>query len=483
MAADPLSIRLESTDFDAERVQIYKVVGREAISRLFSFDIECVCPDGAELSPDDVAGCEAALVIERDGLVLRKVHGMIAEVEDMLDTEPSHRTYRLLLVPRAHRLTLVETQEVFLGLSVPDILKQKLELVGLGSADVEMRLTGTYEPREFVVQYKETDLAFVSRLTEHLGISFFFEHTDDRDKIIFTDQAAGFRPVPGAESVAFHGRGEGQGVHRLTYRTRVVPKTYVQQDYNYRTPRLELTTAHKAPSGFAGGVVEYGAHVKTPTEAAAMARVRAEERRSHASFFAGESAVPEFGAGATFQLTGHPRREDAVLLLAEVEHRMTQAVLTHGNKGENGYSSTFRATDARETFRPARVTPRPRISGVVTGVVEPPEGGDVAKHADIDDQGRYTVRFYFDTSPPGERRKSSRPIRMIQPHAGPNYGIHFPLHPGVEVAVTFVDGDPDRPLIQGSVPNPVTPSPVTRKNALQSRIQTSSGLFIVMKDR
>jgi type VI secretion system secreted protein VgrG len=118
---------------------------------------------------------------------------------------------------------------------------------------------------------------------------------------------------------------------------------------------------------------------------------------------------------------------------------------------------------------------------VELGVIEPHPTGAVSKHADVDEQGRYTVRFLFDISP-RNRTKSSAPIRMIQPHAGPGYGVHFPLHQGVEVAVVFVDGDPDRPLIQGAVPNPLTSSPVKRANARQSRIQTATGTAIVMKD-
>jgi type VI secretion system secreted protein VgrG len=477
-----IEARLESADFSCERIQVAKVEGREAISRLFSFTVDLVCTDPEGLHEADLVGAEASLIFEVDGVDARTVHGMIAEVEDRLETELDLRSYRIVLVPRAFRLTLVETQEVFMGLAVPAIVKQKLELVGLGASDVEMRLSGSYEPREFVVEYKETDLAFVSRLTEHVGVSFFFEHEDGRDKLIFTDQPSGFHPLPDHGTVPFRGRGEARDVYRLTHRSRLIPKRYVQQDYNYRSPRLDLTAGHKSEGGFAGGVVEYGGHFKTPDEGKALARARAEEREAANQFYTGMSDVVAFTAGARVTIEGHPHLADADLLLVEVEHHYARAVAMQSD-GDQAYRCSFKAVPAGKTYRPPRVTPRPRIAGVITGIVEPEAGADVGKYAHVDDQGRYTVRFYFDTAPAGQGMKSSRPIRMIQAHAGPNYGIHFPLHPGVEVLVTFLDGDPDRPLIQGAVANPSTPAPVAARNALQSRVQTASGIYMVMKDR
>jgi type VI secretion system secreted protein VgrG len=146
---------------------------------------------------------------------------------------------------------------------------------------------------------------------------------------------------------------------------------------------------------------------------------------------------------------------------------------------EPGYTNAFRAIPADRTYRPPRVTPKPRISGLVTGIVDPGPAGPGAKYAQIDEHGRYLVRFLFDTTPPGERPVSRR-VRMVQNHAGENYGTHFPLHPGVEVVVGFVDGDPDRPLIVGAVPNPMKPSPVTHAEAGLHRIRTSTGIMMEM---
>src|SRR6185437_8004694 len=160
---------------------------------------------------------------------------------DMLDPETEYRTYRIRLVPRAYRSTMIQTQEIFLNQSIPEIIQTKLARVGLGAKDVELRLFSQYAPREFVVQYKETDLAFISRLAEHLGISFHFEHREDRDVMVFCDENS-LRPpiVEGKSVVDFHPRGEKLGVFAISATARMIPATYVAEDYNYMTPDVDL---------------------------------------------------------------------------------------------------------------------------------------------------------------------------------------------------------------------------------------------------
>src|SRR5690606_20497107 len=138
----------------------------------------------------------------------------------------------------------------------------------------------------------------------------------------------------------------------------------------------------------------------------------------------------------------------------------------------------FEAIRPEETFRPKRVTPKPRITGLLTGMVE---SSSDSEYADVDDHDRYRVRFLFDTAAPGERQ-ASRPVRMMQPHSGPGYGMHFPLRGGVEVLIAFVGGDPDRPIIAGTMPNPRTPSPVTQSNRERNVIRTGAGNEINIDD-
>jgi type VI secretion system secreted protein VgrG len=489
LQADEFEMSLESGDFPCDRLRVHTFTGKEAISRLFEYDIEVVCLDPEGPSTEAMVGAKVTLVIQRvPGPTggwhgTQRLHGMVAEVEDVLTDHVDTAVYRLRVVPRAFALTLVHTQDIFLNLSVPDIVKAKVAAVNLGDA-MAMRLSSAYPERDFVVQYKESDLAFVSRLTEHLGISFFFEQGDAGDTMVFTDQSGGFSPSE-AGPVTFRGRGEHIGVFALHEKRRVIPAYYVVNDYNYRTPLLDLSADHEIPQGFGGGVIEYGSHHKTPDEGQVLARVRAEEQQATELVYTGRSDVAALGAGTRFTVVDHPTLGSVDLVVIEIEHRASQAVApgeVAGGTRKQGYENTFRAIPAARTYRPARVTPRPRIHGLVTGVIEQgPGAAGPSKYARIDQQGRYLVRFLFDTTPPGGAA-TSRPVRMLQNHAGENYGTHYPLKPGVEVLIGFLDGDPDRPLIVGAVPNPIKPSPVDSSNPGLHRVKTLTGITVDMAD-
>lgn len=483
MATDPddfLDIQIESGAFPTDRLRVRALDGREAISELFSFDVELVCLDAEGPDSAEMLGAEVTLVFVLRGLEVRRVHGMIAEADDHLARLADHRAYRVQIAPRAHRLTMIETQDVFLDMSVPEIIQKKLDLVGLlGGSD--MRLQGDYPKREITVQYGESDLAFISRLTEHLGISFFFDHDGGVDRIVFTDHQGGFASNASAEEIQYRARGEERDVFELTSRRRVVPTVYMMRDWNYRAPLVDLTSEHELPDAYPGGVVEQGSHHKTPAEGKALARVRAEERQAEQHHYTGKSDLTALFAGGRSALVGHPQLDSIDLLMVEVHHHARLTVIGMSGAGDKPvYQNTFRAVDAHRTYRPRRRTPRPRIAGLLTGIIDAGPGG-TSKYAQLDAEGRYTVRLLFDTNPPGEQQASHR-VRMLQQHVGENYGTHFPLKPGVEVLIGFVHGDPDRPVIVGAVPNPLKPTAVTNRNPAVHRTRTGSGITVDFVD-
>ena len=473
------SVRLASEDFECDNLRVYKLEGFERISQPFRFEVDVVCLDRAGLDVAAVACADVTLLFSEGNELVRRVHGMIEAVRDRLETEAEYRSYRLRIVPRIRRLALVETLDVFTDMSVVQIAKKKLELVGLDDA-VDDRLLDNYPVRDFVVQYKETDLDFVSRLLEHLGISYVFRHDDVQDRVVFVAAAGPFPPLD--REVHYRGGGEPSEVHRIEARTAVIPSGYVVHDYNYRTPSLDLTGVHESSLGYAGAIVEYGNHTKNVAEATNLAKVRAQELEAKQLVYEGDSSLMVLNAGACFRLLDHRHIEDE-LLLVSVEHHMTQpAMMSGGANPEESpvYRNSFEAIPAGRTFRPPRATARPRISGVVTGIIEQPIGA-CNRYPLIDEHGRYTVRFLFDTAEPGER-KASHPVRLAQLSAGSHYGTHFPLRPGIEVIVVFIDGDPDRPIIAGAVPNPEVGSPVTQREAMTSRIKTESGIVVEFTD-
>ncbi|WP_437986099.1 type VI secretion system tip protein TssI/VgrG [Sorangium sp. So ce117] len=475
---DILSARLESPAFSADAIELHELTGREVVSQPFEFQLHVVCKTPEGLDEEALLAEPAALVFLRGDREERRLFGVISVVRDALHTETLHMAYTLTFVPRAFRMTLTETSEIFMDLTVPEVIKTKLQRAGLQEGDdFELRLVSDHPPREYIVQYKETDLHFVSRLAEHLGISFFFEHRDGRDVIVFSDANSGFQPIAGGGRAHFYPRGDRLGVYRLEGTTRTIPSRYVVKDYNYRTPHVPLMAAATVSAASGGDIVEYGAHFKTPDEAERIAAIRAEELRAGRKVFDGASDVQALAAGARLTLEGHPRG-DVELLLVEVRHRLQQATLNAGTGNERAYANEFRAIPFSTAYRPPRLTPKPRVHGVITGVIDAAAKG---QYAEVDETGRYRVRFLFDTSA-ADDGKASRLIRMAQPHAGAGYGFHFPLRSGVEVILTFIDGDPDRPIIAGAVPNPHTPSTVDAKNARRNVIRTGGGNEINIDD-
>jgi type VI secretion system secreted protein VgrG len=482
-----IEARLESGDFSCERIQIREVSGTERISRLFTFDVTLVNLDPDGPGPTDLIGSSVALVFCEGGDLgaeVRRVHGMISRAVDSLETEVEHGAIRIQIVPRAFRLTLVRTQDIYVNASVPDIVMKKLALAGLDGSAVMRLLPGAekrYPKREFVIQYQESDLDFVSRLLEHVGVSFSFTHGEGGDQIVFTDYNSGFPMGPAGDHAHHSGRGEANDIYRLQVTAEVIPAVYAVSDYNYEKPLVDLSAVVELPDGFGGGIIEYGSNVKDPGESAVLAQVRAEEYLTRSLVFEGEADLCTLSAGTRFKLKGHPRVPDCELLVIECEHRLKSNVFGGGTGDEERYTNVFRAIPVATPYRPARTTPRPRIFGVTHGVVDG-EPGATGERPWIDKHGRYIVRVLFDTSGPGERARDSLPIRMAQAHSGRDFGIHFPLRPGTEVLLVFIGGDPDRPVIIASAPNAVTPTPVVDTIATYHRIRTASGVLIEIDD-
>jgi type VI secretion system secreted protein VgrG len=482
MASSRDDVRIESRDFACEGLRVRALHGTERISRLFSFDVTLQTLDPAALGVKELLGRHATLTFTEQGTELRRIHGMIARATDLLETESGYGLYRIQLVPRAYRLTLVHTQDVYVGMSVPEIITRKLGLARLDhdlSFKLHLGAEKRYPKREYVIQYQETDLAFVSRLAEHVGMSFHFHHDERTDKLVFTDYNEAFPRLP--EPLRFERRGDRMGVQEITASGEVIPAFYAVSDYNYEKPLMDLSAGTEVPSGFGGGIIEYGANVKDPEESAVIAAVRAEEHVARSLVFHGKAGMCPLGAGTRFRLTGHPLMPDCELLVTEIDHEVKPLTVGTGDEGGGTVTTTFRAIPVESTYRPARITPRPRIHGVMHGIVEADPTSDGIRPW-IDNHGRYIVRILFDTAEPGERVRDSLPIRMAQFHSGNNIGVHFPLRPQTEVLLAFTGGDPDRPVIVGSVPNAVTPTPVVDRIATYHRIRTTSGVLIEIDD-
>ena len=478
-----VELRLSSKHIDCDNLRLHRLEATERMSQLYELVLDVVAV-GDALDLDALTGAELEVLVTERDQTLRTFGGMVTLVEEGRSlgkrVDRNMHPYRLVVHPQLFLATLVETLDVHLDTTLPAILEQKLTLFDLTPGTGSMlTFEHGYPEREMTVQYRETDLAFLSRLCEHWGVYYFFDHTAEQ-RVIFADSRDGYLPLPGDDaSVGYHERGDDQGIYALDLVRRIIPAHYVCRDYNDQTPALELQQETNLDEGFGGGVIEYGSDYRTADQGERIVTVRSQERLATERVFRGKSVDPRFAPGFVFELGGHPRH-DGGFLLTEVVHRAVQPVEGWGADEGKQYENDFTAIPSARTYRPPRVTPIPRVHGLVSGIVET-EQGALEKFAKIDDQGRYTVRFLFDTAGPGER-KASCPVRMMQPLAGPNYGVHFPLKPGTEVTLAFLDGNLDRPVITGAVPNPITPTPVSSPVSTKSRIKTRSGIVIEFED-
>jgi type VI secretion system secreted protein VgrG len=465
-----------------ERILIRELKGREAISELFAFELDVVIPEDVTFTPAAVLGKDVSIVFSLADEDVRTVHGMVCEMLDGADVILGHTHHQLRIVPRLYRLALSHACEVFLKMSVVDIALDKLKRVRLTGQDVRVQLSSPPKPTEFRLQYDETDLAFVSRHLERAGIAYSFDHSGSKDTLVLSDANTAFPATTGPELIPYIGRDRGDqlGVTSFRARSAMLPQRYTVNDYFEQHPKLDLKADFALDVPFDGNWVEFGAGQITPGEAKDIARLRAQSRQAVAEGFDATSTSPYVESGRTVAVDG--KADSNKLLVVWVQHHLKQNVLTHAGDEDVGYDNTFRAVLASRHYRPALTTPWPHISGFVEAVTDQPPAGMPGDTAVLDEQGRYTIRFYFDTADGSKRQVSSTRVRMMQPHVGPGYGSHFPLKPGIEVFIAFIEGDPDRPVIAGAVHNGLDPHVVTSRNPKIHHVQTLSGVQFSMKD-
>jgi len=297
-----------------------------------------------------------------------------------------------------------------------------------------------------------------------------------------------YQPATGLESSHL-----AETIYSFTCRQKQLPKEVILKDYDYERPSLDVSGIATVDSNGRGVSHVYGHYFKTPEEGDRLANIFAEQMLSEKQKFYGESTVPYMSPGYTFNLTSHFNDTyNQEYLITEITHKGSQAgclnpvVIGGLNKDafsiddQVAYQNTFTAIPAITQFRPEKLTERPRISGTLHAKIDAEGDGE---YAEMDEHGRYKVRLPFDVNDQNLSGRASTFIRMMQPYAGENKGMQFPLTKGTEVMLTFTDGHPDRPLIAGAVNNFETPGPVNADNQSESVIQTGGGNRIRMEDK
>jgi type VI secretion system secreted protein VgrG len=448
----------------------------EQLSGLYKIDLNLFSTDRS-IKAEDILGTPVGVSIElldATAEAERHFHGHVAEFAYVEPIGNIH-AYRATLRPWLWFLTRTADCRIFQRKKVPDIIKSVFR--DLGFTDFREDLSRGYEAWEYCVQYRETAFDFVSRLMEHEGIYYYFEHTAGKHTLVLTDSSHSHLKTRGYESIPYYppeqsGRRKRDHISQWWAAWEVQSGQYTHTDYDFTKPALDLATKSNNPRrhGLAKGEVhDYpGAYTESDL-GGRLANIRLEELRSRYQVLHGIGNAQGLAVGALFELTGFPRDDQnrEYLITSTTCEASSNDYATSGNaEGESSFDCSFTAMSSDEQFRPPRVTPEPFVHGPQTAVVVGPGGEEIY----TDEHGRIKVRFHWDRAKSGrvgptnvdngntiadttKDEDASCWIRVGQLWASSGWGSMWIPRIGMEVIVDFLEGDPDQPIVTGCVYN------------------------------
>ncbi|HLH38674.1 MAG TPA: type VI secretion system tip protein VgrG [Bryobacteraceae bacterium] len=421
--------------------------GSEAISRPFEFRLDMLSENNS-ISASSLIRKPVHVEIDLASGASRFIHGRVSHFvqrgrKDMITS------YQAVIRPWLWFLSLYRDCRIFQNMSVPDIVEKIF--TDHGFTDFSLALYGSYSPREYCVQYRESSLDFVSRLLEEEGIFYYFRHSADKHELVLTDNVSGCDPCPDQSTarvwVEQTSSLEDDVIEKLEYTVAAEPGLVTLEDYNFTTPSNNLMVNAEGQDG--EEIYDYPGKYDDRDAGERYARLRLEERETAEKIIRGSGGARAFIAGFTFTLQDHYREDLNVdYLITALRLTMKTSSFETTPEDRADYVNEFEAIPVSVPYRPPRLTPKPVIAGLQTAVVVGPSGEEIY----CDQYGRVKVQFHWDRV--GKRdEKSSCWVRVSQEWAGKNWGAIFLPRIGQEVIVEFLEGDPDRPLITGRVYN------------------------------
>ena len=434
-----------------------QLFGNESLNHLSSLQLSGCSAEPLRPTSKLASHLTATLVNDNQQ---RPLDALAAEIHQ-LPADATVERYQLVLRPWLWWLTLASNNRVFQNLATSDIVTTIFKAHGF--TDFKLSLTGSYEPREYCVQYGETDFAFVSRLLEEEGIFWFFTHEEGKHTLVLADSNDAFPPIPNGPKVPYLGQEIGvrelHGIRSAQYCLQAVAGTYSATDYEFTTPATSLYSQAQAEAGPRAQYEHPGGYT-AKARGDALTKQRVDGLRSQEKRLIGESDCRWLVPGHWFTLTGH---DDAAL---NIDWVLTS--VTHEADHEH-YRNRFEAIPKATAYRPPRVTPKPRMHTQTAKVV-----GKAGEEIWTDQYGRIKIQFPWDLQGKNDE-PSSCWVRVVLPWSGKSFGMQFIPRIGQEVIVTFIDGDPDRPLVTGCVYNGDNALPYALPdNQTQSGIKTNS---------
>lgn len=439
-----------------QELQLLSFSGREAMSELFSFQVQLISQD-ARIELKKLIGKKVTLGI---ALADGSTKYISAHVSDFVHTgaDGGIANYSAELVPWIWILSRRRDSRIFQDKTTEQIIKEVFDYY-LSLADHEFRLSTPLKPISYCTQYQESDLNFVLRLLEQEGLFFTFQHSQEGHRMIISDDSSVLPQLERQPVIRYHSASVTETADSITSWSsvrRMQPTRLTLKSFDYKQPGnphlVQLNSVNQQGEVGQYEVFEYeGLYgYANPDEGMRKARHRLEAMEVNGKMFSGESNCRAMEPGHYFELSQHYDHDNDVpddrqFLLLSVTHWGQN---NYSNEGEAGYRNGFTCIRRKIPFRPSLRTPRPGISGPQTAIVVGPPGEEIY----TDELGRVKLQFHWDRN--GEfNDKSSCWVRAAQAGASGGFGsIQIP-RVGDEVVVVFLDGNPDRPLIMGSLYN------------------------------
>ncbi|GAB2588584.1 type VI secretion system Vgr family protein [Nitrincola alkalisediminis] len=434
-----------------------RIEGEEAMSSLFSFEIE-LYSERASVKAADIVGQNVTLKImqtDEEGLKTDAYTFINAHVRRFREEgqQLQHlRSYRADVVPWLWFLTQTSDSKIFQNKDIRQIASEVFADNGFN--DVEFRLFGQHPVREYCVQYQESDFTFLSRLFEEEGIYYFFKHEAGKHTLVLSDHFIG-TDVCEERKVSYRSSGLSEDAiyawsHQHEFRT----GRLAQRDYDFTKPSDRMETFDKAMMDVPG--VErfeqftYPGRYKSKLLGEPLIRLRTEHNEALHDQVFGKSHCRSFRSGHQFELVRHDdaAQELDTYLLVSVQHRAEDYSYTSRDEESRGYENEFVCMPASRVYRPPLKTGWPKMLGPQHAKVVGPEGEEIY----TDEYGRVKIQFPWDRY--GQNNENSSCwVRVSHQWAGKNWGSIYIPRIGQEVIVDFYDGNPDRPIITGRVYN------------------------------
>lgn len=427
----------------------------ESISRPFRVSLELVSRNSA-IDFRKFIGEKVCVTLELADGKERYFHGIVSRLS-WLGQDDKFTSYRAEVVPWLWLLTRQADCRVFQNMTVVQVIQKVFE--DAGQHDFDMGgLGGHYDAWDFCVQYRETHFNFVSRLMEQYGISYFFRHEKNKHVMVLVDDPGDYKPCPHQDKADFLPAKDVFGVSDFvedwSREDQLEAGRYAINDYDFEKPKASLLSKAEAHIAVEAGtgfeIYDYPGEYQDKGVGDGVVAVRMEEVEADREVYAGSSTCRGFIAGHKFKLRGHRANKafNTEYLITEMTHSASVGSYGSGEGGHATYSNRVTAIKSDVHFRPPRVTPKPVVQGLQTALVVGPKGEEIH----TDEYGRVRVQFFWDRYGKTDD-KSSCFIRVAQPLAGRRWGYSGVPRIGQEVVVAFLEGDPDWPLIIGSVYN------------------------------